>query len=366
MNSELTETQKVKVRTDRDSYPIMSDCAKGKKMKKSILTIILIFMGSLLFPEKLARLPEVAKPFFITIDGNQMYIAEKSTVALYSMNDFKLERKIGKRGEGPSEFKSIPMPEVFPDYLVINNFGKFLLFSRSGDFISEKRTILFYLFIYPVGKNFVALTTERNPKTKSPSKSITLLDKDMKPIKKIASQKEENEPQGKGRGKKRIDVFIDYFRHNVYGDKIYIADSRKGFFIEVFDSMGNKLYEIDKTSEKLKVTDELKKVYLKRLDNSANPFDKRMENENRVNYVFPDYFPAFEDLAVKDGKIYVFTYKRRESKREVVVMDLKGNIIKNSFVTDTGTKLYSISNGIYYYLIDNVDREVWELFGEKI
>ena len=47
-------------------------------------------------------------------------------------------------------------------------------------------------------------------------------------------------------------------------------------------------------------------------------------------------------------------------------MDLKGNIIKNSFVTDTGTKLYSISSGIYYYLIDNVDREVWELFGEKI
>ncbi len=339
---------------------------ESRQMRKIVLVVILICVGSLLFPERLARLPEVGKPFFISVDGAQMYIAEKSTVALYSMQNFKLERKIGKRGEGPSEFKTIPMPEVFPNYLVINNFGKFLLFSRSGDFISEKRTILFNLFIYPVGENFVALTTERNPGTKSPSKSITLFDKNMKPIKKIARQKEKNDHRGKGSGKKKIDVFIDYFRHNVYGDKIYVADSRKGFFIEVFDGMGNKLYEINKKSEMLKVTDELKKYHMKRLDNSANPFDKRMENENRIKYVFPGYFPAFEDLTLKDGKIYVFTYKRRGAKREIVVLDLKGNIIKKSFVTDTGTKLYSISNGIYYYLKDNVDQEVWELFGEKI
>ena len=100
-----------------------------------------------------------------------------------------------------------------------------------------------------------------------------------------------------------------------------MVGTTKGFFIEVFDSNRNKLYEINKKYRKLKVTDEYKDDCLKSKKKSkdfVDDFEKRY-----YRYVFKNYFPAFKKFMVKDGKIYVFTYKRIDNKSEVLVMELK-------------------------------------------
>jgi hypothetical protein len=57
-------------------------------------------------------------------------------------------------------------------------------------------------------------------------------------------------------------------------------------------------------------------------------------------------------------------------------LDLKGNILKTTYIPKflepeifpqiAGAKLYSIFNGILYYIAENEDEEEWELFKIKI
>lgn len=110
-------------------------------MRNICYVMIIIFMGGglFLFPERLATLPEIMKPTAFSVDNNQLYIGEKSAIYLYSTKDFKLVKQFGRQGEGPGEFKNNPILKVFPDYLLINAFGKLIYFSKNGELLKEKK-----------------------------------------------------------------------------------------------------------------------------------------------------------------------------------------------------------------------------------
>jgi hypothetical protein len=307
--------------------------------------------------KKIANFPKVNKPYQFEVYGDDIYIGEKSTISIYSLKDFSLTKKFGRNGEGPGEFKTFPMIKVFPKYLVVNNFTKWLLFSRKGKFIKEKRDTLFKLFIFPVGSNYVATTLDPNPKLKNYPKVVSLLDKNLEPIKEISRKVR------KKTKRRRKDVLYDFYYYRVYDDKIFLGDTTKGFFIEVFDSNGNKLYEIKKKYQPIKVTEQYKKDYIKR-EKEANDIVSKTMRRYKYKFFFRDYFPAFRDLMVNDGKIYIFTDNKKGDQGEIIVMSIKGKILKKTFVTNQ--KLCSISNDRYYYLKDNLEKEEWELFSEDI
>jgi hypothetical protein len=314
----------------------------------------------LIYAEKLASLPKINRPHYFEVYDDQIYIGENSSISLYSLKDFSLIKKFGKKGEGPGEFKTIPIFKVFPNCIVVNNFGKWLLFSRNGDFLEERRDTLFKLFLYPVGRNYVATTTDPSPTTKNTDKIIILLDKDLKPTKEIA--RKENKLNIKGR--RNSYVIKDVFDYRVFGDKIFLGDTRRGFHIVVFDSNGNKLYEINKKYQPIKVTEKYKKAFLNR-QKQANDIVSKMERRYGYKYVFPDYFPAYRDFRVKDSKIYFFTYKKNGQKSEIIVMDIEGKSVKHVFVPrGLSIKLCSFSNDRFFYLKENIDKEEWELFAE--
>jgi hypothetical protein len=53
--------------------------------------------------------------------------------------------------------------------------------------------------------------------------------------------------------------------------------------------------------------------------------------ERRFNFKFNENFPAFSSFKVADNKIYVTTYEKKDEKYELVVMDLRGKVLKRSF-----------------------------------
>jgi hypothetical protein len=314
--------------------------------------------GLFLFPERLATLPEIMKPASISVDNNQLYIVEESTIYLYSTKDFKLVKQFGRKGEGPGEFKNIPMLKVFPDYLLVNSYGKFLYFSRNGAFLREKKTPgMFILRVFPVGENFVGMEMKVNRESKKSSTGITFFDKDIKTIKVVA----ESERRRRGSsGTYEMDMVRDYLRHEVSGENVYVGDTKKGFFIEVFNSKGNKLYQIKKEYEKMEVTDEYKNNFMESMKKS--PYFNQVKD--RFKFTCRKYFPAFRNFSINNGKIYVFTYKEKDKKKEVIVMDLKGSILKKTFLP-VGV-IFSINNDRFYYLKENEEEEEWELFVESI
>ena len=78
-------------------------------MKRIGLILILVLTCRLMGAETtVTPLPDINKPGFVYLDKKQMYVTEDTSIYIYSLNDLKLIKKFGKRGEGPQEFKTYP------------------------------------------------------------------------------------------------------------------------------------------------------------------------------------------------------------------------------------------------------------------
>jgi hypothetical protein len=84
----------------------------------------------------------------------------------------------------------------------------------------------------------------------------------------------------------------------------------------------------------------------------------------RYNFYFPEYFPGFYRFAVDKGKVYFLTYNRKGDQRELIVTDFNGKVLKQSYVPWVENEVYtnfSISNDMFYYIMENDETEEWEL-----
>lgn len=321
-----------------------------KNLIRSFYSISLILLiSSCIFAEKLAVLPEVLQPFKMSVDGNRLYITERETVYLYSMENFKLLKKFGGKGEGPGEFRKPPRVRIYPEYLFLvdSRSKRISFFTKDGVFIKGIRTPKDIGSIYFVGKNFIGTTGDIDPKTMVTTDRINLYTNEFKFIKKLYNwQGHQSVFLGKGSNKKiDLQVIIDYFDYCVYNGRIYLADTSKGFFIAVYDSNGNKIYDIKKDYKKKRITDKYIADYKK-------SFRKSRDSKN-FNLKFREYFPAFQRFEVNSGKIYVWTYEKKDSKAELIILDLKGNVLKRTFLS--WRQSYSLDHYKYYYLFENED-----------
>ena len=90
-----------------------------------------------------------------------------------------------------------------------------------------------------------------------------------------------------------------------------------------------------------------------------------------TKFTFPELFPAFINIQISDGRIYAVTYKLQGDDHEVIILDLKGTILKRIFLplssmrwpskNALNTELYTISDNHVYELLKNTDSGKWEL-----
>jgi hypothetical protein len=84
-------------------------------------------------------------------------------------------------------------------------------------------------------------------------------------------------------------------------------------------------------------------------------------------------FPAFVDFQINDGKIYITPSIHKENLYEIIVLDLKGGILKRSFSLPSklylralhnnqmGTKVYAIHDNKIFSLDYNENEDIYEL-----
>jgi len=91
----------------------MKDEGKFKKIPPTInilLFIMICFMPLVSNAAgKTVPLPALLNPDLIEVQGDDMFIAQDSVISIFSLKDFSLKNKFGKRGEGPQEFKPLSM-----------------------------------------------------------------------------------------------------------------------------------------------------------------------------------------------------------------------------------------------------------------
>lgn len=330
-------------------------------IKKLILVLLLLLFVGPVFAEKAAVLPELLKPQSIDIDGNQMFITEDVTIYIYSLNDFKLQKKFGSAGEGPREFKRYASVFVQPDQLIIRSLGRISFFTRQGDFIKETNVspgtgVAFQ----PVGDQYVGRKNfmEENINYQS----FNIYDSKFKMIKEIY-RKEHDFQMGKG-----FKIPTEAFDCSVYRGRIFIA-GKAGLDIDVFDKNGNRLYTIRHDIENVKFTQAHKERILDFF--KTNPRTKQVYEFLKNQLKFPDYFPVVREFIVTDGKIYVLTSNQQENKTEFLILDVNGKLLKRQFLAFHYKQLiepspYTIHNGKLYQLLEDPDEEEWELHVSKI
>jgi hypothetical protein len=160
-------------------------------------------------------------------------------------------------------------------------------------------------------------------------------------------------------------MILPYYHisYDITTGKIFVFDSQKGFYINVFDENGHNLYTInkDKEIEKIKVPDEYKDKRTKEFKQ-----DQFWRELQKPELIFPKYFPSFHWAAVNKGKIYVHTYKTRNNKTQFIVLDLKGKILKEIYLPFPDHSRQTIYDNKLYKLVENEEEETWELHVYKM
>ena len=353
---------------------------------KTLLALLLILIStSIALPvENLGVLDGVLKPSIIDIQKDRLFIMDTEQVRVYSMKDLSLINTFGKKGEGPGEYKIIPnFPlslKAFNDFLIVESIDKLSYFSLDGKYLKEKRKLPLLVKITQIGKNYIGRKIIQPQDGSLSTSALKIYDPDFKEIKELYKQKF---LQQGAFPNLRLDLGKDFLLYQIADNKIFVEKSDKDFLIDVYDFKGNKLYEIKKDYKKIPITSGDKKYMIKDLE--MDPQIQRQlkqfgfkwnEFSKNFKYDFPDHYPPIKTMDIVNNKIYIKTFKTKDTKVETIVMDLKGNILKTVFIEPTakewimalmlGVRLETIHNDKVYYINENEDEEAWELFVQEI
>lgn len=309
-------------------------------------------------------LEEINQPQFIAVDDHQCYIAENATVYIYSLKDFSLVKSFGKEGEGPREFKlrkPVTIPLVLdvqtPD-MIITSMGKVSFFDKKGGFKREARVLYNFVnaTVQPLGNAFARTKYARDNDKRVVT--VLLCDKEMKTLSEVYRQ-----PHFFQRGDKLNPLKRPLFITTDYSAGHLVVDTGAGP-VHVFDHRGKKKFTIHPPADKIAVTESHKKeiydFYRK------DPRMKRAWNYFKTLIEIPMKFPPSYIALPANGKIYVFTYLRKEGKNQCLVYDKSGALVKDTFVPMEHISLIEafpvfIHNNKLYQLVENFDDEEWEL-----
>jgi hypothetical protein len=330
---------------------------------------------SFLCAKKLAVLPELMKPGVMFIQENELFVLDGVTVYVYSLQDYRLMVKFGKRGHGPGEL--VPNDEITLNMhwvkgnIFLDSQTKFIYYSKDGKMITEKTLPFTCMQIAPLGNGY-AVVKVNVLETGEITLDVILMDEQLNPIKTLISiNREELSPQ------RKIIIPPPYIYLQCVEDRLFVTGgAQRNFYIQSFDKQGNPLQPIQMPYDRLELSASFKKELSEWFKSSSRFGSVPPEVFQRISFL--DYFPAIRDVVVTDkqggGRVYVQTYKLRDNNSEFYVFDSQGKVLKHVFLpTASGDKIklnhektFTFYGNAYYYLVDNEDKEEWELHMEGL
>ena len=342
------------------------------------LILFLLICLTMVLPGEVVPLPGMIRPESVAVGEDYVYITDFPTVYIFDKKDFHPVKKFGSSGEGPKEFRQFAGVYIRGDDLIVCDLGKALIYTKDGNYKKEiKARNSIWRELMPVGNKFIG--KGRFNEDKIEYISLNLYDADLNYEKRLLKYPF----WGQGYLGKMNDL-VDYrnIQYIPYKGSIFVKPEKNAFILDVYDTSGKKLYRIQRDYEKIPVTD----ADIKRYHDYFRTYSKARRNYEQIKKELGFYavFPAIRTFTVADDKIYVVTYKVREGDSEVLVLDLKGKLLKTVFLplfkTDElffrsiennifrriNNSTFAIKDGKLYQLITDEEAESWELHVTKI
>jgi hypothetical protein len=343
-----------------------------------LLGIISIFSSGPAYSGQADRsvaLPELESPRQIVVEKGRVYFVDRRDIVVYNLSDGRFLEKIGKLGQGPGEFAMGPSRlAVLGDRLIVQDLRSSEYFNLDGSRIggnNDPDPIAFYQFL-PVSRNFVGFPMLRNADGSLAGPSGRIYDSNLKLKRKFFGElpalPAAPPPPGSAEPAGKSDKLLirDYGDYAVYGDRVYVADSRRGFSISVFDENGILLREIKHPVDKVKVP----KSFVDEVVKEWKASEDWQAEYSHLNPVVPEYFPALIDFKIDGGRIYALTAAKKSDLYEIIVMDLEGKILGREFRFPLRPNFempffngfrYDIEGGKLIWFDYNDDKNIYEL-----
>ena len=333
-------------------------------MRALMIFIMMLMCLVPVFAERVTVLSEVFNPGDIQVGDKYIYVVQEAEVFLYSIDDYNLVRKFGKRGEGPREFilsdDNMVFLSVQPDYLLVNSVKRMTYFSVDGRYLRERHNSAGQ-WMEPLGSNFVGIKRVYDPDG-TRYRKLTLFNEKLELVKTVYQEFDGIQPRLK------IIEAVTWPTSNIYriyDGRIFVADKEKT--IHVYDRDGKPLYDIDLPFPRIKVDSAVREKFL-RFYREEEQYWRLRWDRLKSWFRLPDALPVISTYQVNDDCIYILTHQKIESKDEILVLDLKGNLKRRAVVSLNKFDQsifnifnFDISGGRLYQYAENPDTEEYEL-----
>lgn len=337
---------------------------QGKPMIKLII-VVLLFAFAAPVTSDTFPVPEVGKPpRAVAADDQFLYISGEQGVLVYSLENQERVNTIGREGMGPGEFQCPPFIQLLEDKLVLHCNMKSLIYTKTGKLVYEMKTPFPVTNLNVIGKHLVTNQLTFSPDKKT-IKEFVVYDKNWKPIQSIYKKKGKHTVGDVKNLLKDYKVVPTVLNFMVQGDKIFVANGSKGFFISIYDANGKLIKNIDKKLPKVEIKENEKDRLVRLLRDRLMPdqpgfwpYYKKVAGDPKKK--IPRYYPAMYDFTVSRKHLYVKTYGFREKKREeeYIVMNHCGEILRRVFLPESLPRFTAISDHTFFCIREN-DEEGW-------
>ncbi len=334
----------------------LSDSPIGGLMKQKIMLLVLValLLSFSIGNAETVTLKEVLKPWTMSVDDEQLYVAEKFSIYIYSLKDFKLRKHFGQRGRGPADFPIILHVHAGKSKLVISSLYNVHFFSKAGEYKGEIKSTAFSGRFLPLGTKFVGL--DRKEEKGVGYYTINLFDSSLKKGPEI--YRYERSIQAKG----KVNPLAGDVVFQVFKEMILVAG--KDDDIHVFDKNGSKRGKITPRIKKIKLTGDFKKRYINQM--KADKRQRMIYEMFKDRIKMPSFYPLIRFFMVDEKQIYVVTHEEKDGLYKCVTLDLEGKITGQYWLPLTFADLktafpFKIRNNTLYQLLDDPEEETWKL-----
>ena len=335
-------------------------------------TIAKFFLSlSLLIPfaasgEVIAELHEFSRPSIFLVRYDRVYVMEAASVFIYNLKDFKLEKKFGKAGEGPREFKydgndARPLGLIFNNgEMIVNSINKLSYFDKAGNYLREENVTVDRL-LFPIKDKYLGIGPILVPEKNKRILGFTLHDRNFKSSEVVfMSDFDLDNPE-------KILLPMTTFTYNpVYKDKIYINSKSDAFRIVVKDVAGKVLSVIEKDYPRIEVPASFRAEALEYFRTS--PRFRRSFEFIKQAIEIRKYYPQIRDIQIVDDHIYVLSFKRKNQLWELRKLGLDGQEMGTVFIPLSRYEVisfypvfYSVFQGRVYSMVEDEEDEVWRI-----